>query len=146
MVPVPQVLQPQVIQAYHSSKRNTHYGDVKTVAQLREKYTWGSAFSDVRKFVLQCEIILCQRFGGPGPSKAQRQWSLHSDIPGEHWVMNIVHNNLIDPPDAERSPCCPEQSACPYGDKARLHGGIVKHVLQALQAGYTRGFRYHFGI
>ena len=63
---VPKSLQPQIIQAYHSSKRNAHYGDLKTFAQLREKYTWGSAFSDVRKFVLQCEI--CQRFG-PRPSK-----------------------------------------------------------------------------
>ena len=27
-----------------------------------------------------------------------------------------------------------------------LHDGIVKHVLQALQAGYKRGFKYHFGI
>ena len=87
---VPKSLQPQIIQAYHSSKRNAHYGDLKTFAQLREKYTmsWGSAFSDVRKFVLQCEI--CLRFG-PRPSKAQRQWSLHSDIPGEHWVMDIMH-------------------------------------------------------
>ena len=35
---------------------------------------------------------------------------------------------------------------CPYADKARLHDWIVQHVLQALQAGYTRGFKYHFGI
>ena len=48
--------------------------------------------------------------------------------------------------DVECSPCCPEQSGCPYGDKARLHDGIVKHVLHTLQAGYTQGFRYHFGI
>ena len=48
--------------------------------------------------------------------------------------------------DDERNPCCPEQDGCPYGNKARLHDGIVRHVLQALQAGYTRGFKYHFGI
>ena len=85
---VPRELQTQTIQAYHASNRNVHYGDLKTFAQLLEKYIWGSAFSDVRKFVLQCEI--CQQFG-PRPSKAQQQWSLHSDVPGEHLVVDIVH-------------------------------------------------------
>ena len=47
-VVVPRSLQTQVIQAYHSSKRNSHYGDLKTFAQLRENFTWNSAFSDVR--------------------------------------------------------------------------------------------------
>ena len=49
---VPHHLQAQVIQGYHSSKRNAHYGDLKTFAQLRENFSWNSAFSDVRKFVL----------------------------------------------------------------------------------------------
>ena len=48
--------------------------------------------------------------------------------------------------DAERTPCCPAEVNCKYADKARLHDRIVQHVLQALQAGYKRGFNYHFGI
>ena len=53
-----------------------------------------------------------------------------------------AHGYNVRLTDAERSPCYPEQSGCPYGDEARLHDGIVKHVLHALQTGYTRGFRY----
>ena len=87
-VVVPHHLQSQVIQAYRSSKRNAHYGDLKTFAQLRENFTWNSAFSDVRKFAIQCGI--CQQ-SGPRLSKSQRQWSLKSKTPGAHWVMDVVH-------------------------------------------------------
>ena len=41
-----------------------------------------------------------------------------------------VHGYSFRLTDTERNPCCPESSECPYADKARLHDGIVEHVLQ----------------
>ena len=48
----PKSLRPQIIQAYHTSLRNSHCGELRTFAQIREAYIWPSAFGDVRKFVL----------------------------------------------------------------------------------------------
>ena len=84
----PAALQTQIVRAYHTSTRNAHYGALRTFAQIRERYTWGRLFSDTREFVLQCEI--CQRHGAR-PSKQQFQHHLRSNIPGDHWVTDVVH-------------------------------------------------------
>ena len=86
----PKSLRPQIIQAYHTSLRNSHYGhgELKTFAQIRESDICPSAFGDVRKSVLQCEQ--CQRFGAR-PAKAARQWSIECSTPGEHWMVDVVH-------------------------------------------------------
>ena len=85
---VPSNMKAQIIQAFHTSTRNAHYGDLKTFTQIREHYTWNGMFSDVREFVQQCEI--CSRFGAR-PVKAKRKYHIRSDEPGEHWVINMVH-------------------------------------------------------
>ena len=48
--------------------------------------------------------------------------------------------------DEERNPCCDEDMACKYGDKARLHDSLVKHVIASFKASYKRGNKYHFGV
>ena len=48
--------------------------------------------------------------------------------------------------DIERSPCCPPEAGCQYAEKARLHDSIVQQVISALEAGYSRGHHYHYGI
>ena len=48
--------------------------------------------------------------------------------------------------DIERSPCCPPEAGCQYAEKARLHDSIVQQVISALEAGYSRGHQYHYGI
>ena len=45
---VPSNMKAQIIQAFHTSTRNAHYGDLKTFTQIREHYTWNGMFSDVR--------------------------------------------------------------------------------------------------
>ena len=85
---VPTALQVQVLRAYHTSARNSHYGALRTFAQMREKFIWGRMFGDTHKFVSECEV--CQRFGAR-PSKEQRKHHLRCDTPGEHWVVDVVH-------------------------------------------------------
>ena len=78
---VPSNMKAQIIQAFHTSTRNAHYGDLKTFTQIREHYIWNGMFSDVQAFVQQCEI--CSRFGAR-PAKAKRKYHIRSDEPGEH--------------------------------------------------------------
>ena len=86
---VPAKLRANVMQAFHTSGRNLHYGDLKTFTHIREHYIlWNAMFKDVRTFVWQCEV--CSRFG-TRPDKAKRKYHVRNGHPGEHWVVDMVH-------------------------------------------------------
>ena len=48
---VPAKLRANVIQAFHTSSRNSHYGDLKMFTHIREHYVWNAMSTDVRTFV-----------------------------------------------------------------------------------------------
>ena len=79
-----------IIQALHTSGRNSQYGDLKTFTHIQEKHIWNAMFTDVRTFVQQCEV--CIRFGAC-PAKAKRKYHVRNDRyhPGKHWVVDMVH-------------------------------------------------------
>ena len=85
---VPASLRANIIQAFHTSPRNAHYGDLQTYTQIKEHYTRNAMYSEVREFTKHCEI--CSRFG-LRPDKAKRKYHLQCDTPGEHWVIDMVH-------------------------------------------------------
>ena len=73
---VPTKLRANVIQAFHTSGRNSHYGDLKTFTHIREHYVWNAMFTDVRTFVRQCEV--CSRFEAR-PAKAKRKYHVSNN-------------------------------------------------------------------
>ena len=87
-VVIPEALEDKVIEGAHSSSRGAHYGTLRTFAAIRDKYYIEQLYSKVEAKVARCET--CGRHGNK-PAQVKRTHQITSDIPGEFWIIDLLH-------------------------------------------------------
>jgi len=87
-VVVPGKFEAQLLEEAHTSGRGSHYGTLRTFAALRDNYYIEGLFMKVQELIKKCEI--CRRYGNK-PPQVKRKFGLRSDIPGECWVIDVLH-------------------------------------------------------
>jgi len=85
---VPEVLRGAIVDRYHGGHRSGHLSPMKTWQRLRERFYWPGMFTDVHEIVRSCGV--CQA-KGRRPPKQKIQGHIRSDVPGEVWVMDVLH-------------------------------------------------------
>ena len=85
---VPESLRGAVVRSMHGGRRSGHLSPMKTWQRIRETWYWPGMFADVHSIVRECGVCATR---GRRPPKQQIQGHVRSDIPGEVWVMDVLH-------------------------------------------------------
>ena len=88
VIEMPQQLTDRAVKAAHEGARVEHLGAISTYQMLPARYNWPSMCRQIRETVLKCAV--CQVFG-KAPNSASLGGHITSTVPGEKWVVDLLH-------------------------------------------------------
>ena len=88
VIEMPAKLTARMIEEVHGGARVEHLGAISTYQMLRARYNWPLMRKQIREAVLTCPT--CQVFG-VAPSSSKLGGHITSAVPGEKWVIDLLH-------------------------------------------------------
>ena len=85
---VPEELRGVVMVAFHGGTRSGHLSPLKTWLRIKERFWWSGMQADIFTMVQECGV--CQT-RGRRPPKQRIQGHVTSDVPGEIWMLDVLH-------------------------------------------------------
>ena len=85
---VPEELRGAVMVSFHGGSRSGHLSPLKTWMRIKERFWWPGMQADVFVMVQECGV--CQT-RGRRPPKQQIQGHVTSQVPGEVWMLDVLH-------------------------------------------------------
>ena len=85
---VPEELRGVVMVSFHGGLRSGHLSPLKTWLRMKERYWWPGMQADIYRMVQSCGV--CQS-RGRRPPKQRIQGHVRSDVPGEVWMLDVLH-------------------------------------------------------
>ena len=88
-LPADQQLQQQVLQLFHDEPSAAHRGAAKTLARIRQHYTWAGIVAQVRRYVHSCLVCQAVKASNQQPAGLAQPLPI-PDRPWQHVSMDFV--------------------------------------------------------